>query len=222
MKGESMRILLVEDEERLAETVARGLRREGMAVDVVLDGQSALTKAAVNNYDVVVLDRDLPVVHGDDVCKELMSRNSLARILMLTAAGSIQDRVTGLDLGADDYLPKPFALKELVARIRALGRRASTPVAPVLTLGDLTLDPARHLVKRAGRNLALTKKEFGVLQVLLSADGRVVSTEELLEKVWDENADPFTNVVRVTIMTLRRKIGDPPLIHTVPGVGYKV
>jgi DNA-binding response OmpR family regulator len=222
MKGESMRILLVEDEERLAETIARGLRQEGMAVDVALDGQSALTKAAVNDYDVVVLDRNLPVVHGDDVCKELMSRNSLARILMLTAAGSIQDRVTGLDLGADDYLPKPFALKELVARIRALGRRASTPVAPVLTLEDLTLDPARHLAERAGKDLALTKKEFGVLQVLLSANGRVVSTEELLEKVWDENSDPFTNVVRVTIMTLRRKIGDPPLIQTVPGFGYKI
>jgi len=217
-----MRILLVEDEERLAETIARGLRQEGIAVDVALDGQSALSKAAVNNYDVVVLDRNLPVVHGDDVCKELMSRNSPARILMLTAAGSIEDRVTGLDLGADDYLPKPFALKELVARIRALGRRASTPVAPVLTLEDLTLDPARHLAERAGKDLALTRKEFGVLQVLLSANGRVVSTEELLEKVWDENADPFTNVVRVTIMTLRRKIGDPPLIQTVPGVGYKI
>ena len=217
-----MRILLVEDEERLAETIARGLRQEGIAVDVALDGQSALSKAAVNDYDVVVLDRNLPVVHGDDVCKELMSRNSPARILMLTAAGSIEDRVTGLDLGADDYLPKPFALKELVARIRALGRRASTPVAPVLTLEDLTLDPARHLAERAGKDLALTRKEFGVLQVLLSANGRVVSTEELLEKVWDENADPFTNVVRVTIMTLRRKIGDPPLIQTVPGVGYKI
>ncbi len=231
----TMRILLVEDEERLANTIARGLRREGMAVDVVLDGRSALAKAAVNNYDVVVLDaflpeldgvvvldRNLPVVHGDDVCRELVARQSLARILMLTAAGSIQDRVTGLDLGADDYLPKPFALKELVARIRALGRRAVTPVQPVLTVGDLTLDPARHAVERAGRDLGLTKKEFGVLQVLLAAEGRVVSAEELLEKVWDENADPFTNVVRVTIMTLRRKIGDPPLIETIPGVGYKI
>jgi len=217
-----MRVLLVEDEERLAMTIARGLRREGMAVDVVLDGKSALTKAAINKYDVVVLDRNLPVVHGDDVCRELVGRQSLARILMLTAAGSIQDRVTGLDLGADDYLPKPFALKELVARIRALSRRAVAPLPPVLCAGDLALDPARHIAERAGRDLALTKKEFGVLQVLLAAEGRVVSAEELLEKVWDENTDPFTNVVRVTIMTLRRKVGDPPLIQTVAGVGYKV
>jgi DNA-binding response OmpR family regulator len=217
-----MRILLVEDEERLATTIARGLRREGMAVDVVLDGKSALSKAAVNSYDVIVLDRNLPLIHGDDVCRELVSRQTLARILMLTAAGSIQDRVTGLGLGADDYLPKPFALKELVARIRALGRRAVPPVPPILTTADLTLDPARHLAERAGRDLGLTKKEFGVLEVLLSAEGRVVSAEELLEKVWDENTDPFTNVVRVTIMTLRRKLGDPPLIETVAGVGYKV
>jgi DNA-binding response OmpR family regulator len=217
-----MRVLLVEDEERLADTIARGLRHEGMAVDVVLDGKSALTKAAINNYDVVVLDRNLPVVHGDDVCRELVSRQSLSRILMLTAAGSVQDRVTGLDLGADDYLPKPFALKELVARIRALSRRTAVPTAPVLAAGDLTLDPARHVAERAGKDLGLTKKEFGVLEVLLSAEGRVVSAEELLERVWDENADPFTNVVRVTIMTLRRKIGDPPLVETVAGVGYKI
>ncbi len=217
-----MRILLVEDEERLANTIARGLRNEGMAVDVVLDGSSALAKAAVNDYDVVVLDRNLPGVHGDDVCRTLVDRQCPARILMLTAAGSIQDRVIGLDLGADDYLPKPFALKELVARIRALGRRAAIPVPPILTSGDLSLDPARHVAERAGRDLGLTKKEFGVLQTLLSASGRVVSAEELLEKVWDENTDPFTNVVRVTIMTLRRKVGDPPLIQTIPGVGYKV
>lgn len=217
-----MRVLLVEDEERLANTVARGLRHEGMAVDVVLDGKAALSKAAINNYDVVVLDRNLPVVHGDNVCRELVARHSSARILMLTAAGSIQDRVTGLDLGADDYLPKPFALKELVARIRALGRRTAALVPPVLSAGDLTLDPARHMAERAGRDLGLTKKEFGVLEVLLSAEGRVVSAEELLEKVWDENTDPFTNVVRVTIMTLRRKLGDPPLIETIAGVGYKI
>lgn len=217
-----MRVLLVEDEERLAETIARGLRREGMAVDVVYDGQSALTKTAVNNYDVVVLDRNLPVVHGDEVCRQLVAKQTTSRILMLTAAGSIQDRVTGLDLGADDYLPKPFALRELVARIRALGRRAAPLVPPVLVAGDLTLDPARHVAQRAGRDLGLTKKEFGVLQALLAAEGRVVSAEELLEKVWDENADPFTNVVRVTIMTLRRKIGDPPLVETVPGIGYKI
>ncbi|MBN1321206.1 MAG: response regulator transcription factor [Thermoleophilia bacterium] len=217
-----MRVLLVEDEERLAETIARGLRREGMAVDVVHDGQSALTKAAVNNYDVVVLDRNLPVVHGDEVCRQLVAKQTMARVLMLTAAGSVQDRVIGLDLGADDYLPKPFALRELIARIRALGRRAAPLVPPVLVAADLTLDPARHVAERAGRDLGLTKKEFGVLQALLGAEGRVVSAEELLEKVWDENADPFTNVVRVTIMTLRRKIGDPPLIETVAGVGYKI
>jgi DNA-binding response OmpR family regulator len=217
-----MRVLLVEDEERLATTIARGLRREGMAVDVVLDGAAALDKAALNSYDVIVLDRNLPKVHGDDVCRELVARESLSRILMLTAAGSIKDRVTGLDLGADDYLPKPFALSELVARIRALGRRAVPAVAPVLASGDLTLDPAKHLAQRSGRDLNLTKKEFGVLEVLLSAEGRVVSAEELLEKAWDENADPFTNVVRVTIMTLRRKLGDPPLIETIAGVGYKI
>lgn len=217
-----MRLLLVEDEERLANTIARGLRNEGMAVDVVLDGRSALVKAAVNNYDVVVLDRNLPGVHGDDVCRSLVTQGYPARILMLTAAGSIQDRVTGLDLGADDYLPKPFALKELVARIRALGRRVAAPLPPVLSAGDLTLDPARHVAERSGRDLALTKKEFGVLETLLAGDGRVISAEELLEKVWDENTDPFTNVVRVTIMTLRRKIGDPPLIETIPGVGYKI
>ena len=217
-----MRVLLVEDEERLASTIARGLRREGLAVDVVLDGAAALDKTALNSYDVVVLDRNLPKVHGDDVCRELVRRESLARILMLTAAGSIKDRVIGLDLGADDYLPKPFALSELVARIRALGRRAVPALSPVLASGDITLDPAKHVAQRDGRDLNLTKKEFGVLEVLLSAEGRVVSAEELLEKAWDENADPFTNVVRVTIMTLRRKLGDPPLIETIAGVGYKI
>jgi DNA-binding response OmpR family regulator len=217
-----MRVLLVEDEERLATTIARGLRREGMAVDVVLDGEAALDRASLNNYDVIVLDRNLPKVHGDDVCRELVSRGCVSRILMLTAAGSIKDRVTGLDLGADDYLPKPFALSELVARIRALSRRAASAVPPVLARGDLVLDPAKHVAQRAGHDLNLTKKEFGVLEVLLSAEGRVVSAEELLEKAWDENADPFTNVVRVTIMTLRRKLGEPPLIETIAGVGYKI
>jgi len=218
----TVRVLLVEDEERLANTIARGLRREGMAVDVVLDGKAALQKTAINSYDVVVLDRNLPLVHGDDVCRELVGRQSLCRILMLTAAGSIEDRVTGLDIGADDYLPKPFALQELVARIRALGRRVATPIPPVLTRDDLVLDPARHVAERGGVDLGLTKKEFGLLEVLLAAEGRVVSAEELLEKVWDENTDPFTNVVRVTIMTLRKKLGDPPLIETVTGVGYKI
>jgi DNA-binding response OmpR family regulator len=217
-----MRVLLVEDEERLATTIAKGLRREGMAVDVVLDGQSALDKAALNGYDVVVLDRNLPRVHGDDVCRELVRRECLSRILMLTAAGSIKDRVTGLEIGADDYLPKPFALSELVARIRALARRAAPAVPPVLEHGELTLDAAKHVAQRNGNDLNLTKKEFGVLEVLLAAEGRVVSAEELLEKAWDENADPFTNVVRVTIMTLRRKLGEPPLIETIAGVGYKI
>ena len=217
-----MRVLLVEDEERLANTIAKGLRREGMAVDVVLDGAAALDKTAMNLYDVVVLDRNLPKVHGDDVCRELVRRECLSRILMLTAAGSIKDRVTGLEIGADDYLPKPFALTELVARIRALGRRAVPAVPPILERGDIVLDPAKHVAQRQGRDLNLTKKEFGVLEVLLTAEGRVVSAEELLEKAWDENADPFTNVVRVTIMTLRRKLGDPPLIETIAGVGYKI
>ena len=217
-----MRVLLVEDEERLANTIARGLRREGMAVDVVFDGKSALNKASVNNYDVVVLDRNLPLVHGDDVCRHLVTNQTLSRILMLTAAGSIEDRVTGLDLGADDYLPKPFALQELVARIRALSRRAVAPVPPVLRQGYLVLDPAHHVAERADVDLGLTKKEFSLLEVLLAAEGRVVSAEALLEKVWDENTDPFTNVVRVTIMTLRKKLGDPPLIETVTGVGYKI
>jgi DNA-binding response OmpR family regulator len=217
-----MRVLVVEDEERLANTIARGLRQEGMAVDVALDGRSAFTKAAVNDYDVILLDRNLPVIHGDEVCRRLVERQTPSRILMLTAAGSIEDRVTGLDLGADDYLPKPFALKELVARIRALGRRPTAAVPPVLRKDDLMLDPARHIAERAGADLGLTKKEFALLEVLLAAEGRVVSAEELLEKVWDENADPFTNVVRVSIMTLRRKLGDPPLIETVTGVGYRI
>ncbi|HEY5530351.1 MAG TPA: response regulator transcription factor, partial [Thermoleophilia bacterium] len=193
-----MRVLLVEDEERLASTIARGLRRVGMAVDIALDGKAALTKTATNSYDVIVLDRNLPIIHGDDVCRKLIERHCVARILMLTAAGSIQDRVTGLDLGADDYLPKPFALEELIARIRALGRRAVAPIPPMLSAGGVTLDPSRREAERDGRDLGLTKKEFGLLEVLLAAEGRVVSAEELLEKVWDENTDPFTNVVRVT------------------------
>lgn len=193
-----------------------------MAVDVALDGGTALEKAAVNNYDVIVLDRNLPGVHGDQVCTTLAAEESRARILMLTAAGAIEDRVTGLNLGADDYLPKPFAFDELVARIRALGRRASRPAPPILEAGDLRLDPARHEVERGGVRLDLTKKEFGVLEVLLAAEGRTVSAEELLERVWDENIDPFTNVVRVTIMTLRKKLGDPPVLETVTGVGYRI
>jgi DNA-binding response OmpR family regulator len=193
-----------------------------MAVDTAGDGASALEKLDVNDYDVVVLDRDLPGVHGDDVCRHLSQSGATTRILMLTAAGSIGDRVEGLGIGADDYLPKPFFFEELVARVRALGRRATPATPPILTHGDLTLDPARHTVTRAGRELFLARKEFGVLETLLAARGAVVSAEELLERVWDERTDPFTNTVRVTMRNLRRKLGEPQLIQTVIGKGYRV
>ncbi len=215
-------MLIVEDEAALSDAIARGLRREGMAVDVAEDGEVALTKLGVNDYDVVVLDRDLPGVHGDDVCRALSGSGANSRILMLTASGSIDDRVEGLELGADDYLPKPFAFAELVARLRALGRRAQAPRPPVLTRGDIVLDPSRHVVARAGRFVSLTKKERAVLEVLMAADGAVVSAEELLEKAWDEHADPFTNTIRVTVSNLRRKLGDPPAIETVVGSGYRM
>jgi DNA-binding response OmpR family regulator len=217
-----VRVLLVEDERTLAGTVERGLRREGMAVDVAFDGADAMEKAAVNQYDVVVLDRDLPIVHGDDVCRSLVAEGSSSRILMLTASGEIAARVEGLTLGADDYLPKPFAFAELVARIRALHRRASSPPRPVLVHGDIELDRGRRTATRHGRDLGLTRKELGVLEVLLEESGQVVGAEELLERVWDEHADPFTNAVRVTIMHLRRKLGDPPMIETVFGEGYRL
>jgi DNA-binding response OmpR family regulator len=215
-----MRVLVVEDRQMMADSIARSLRREGMAVDVAYDGRVALGLAAVNGYEVVVLDRDLPAVHGDEVCRQLAGGQ--ARILMLTASGTVEDRVDGLSIGADDYLPKPFALVELVARIRALSRRATPALPPVLIAGDLTLDPNRRLAERAGRALALTNKELGVLEVLMAAGGRVVSAEELLERVWDVNADPFTNTVRVTLANLRRKVGDPPMITTVIGAGYRL
>jgi DNA-binding response OmpR family regulator len=214
--------LVVEDERTIADAVARGLRREGMAVDVAYDGSQGHEMAMVTRYDVVVLDRDLPGVHGDTICADLVASGALTRVLMLTASGTVADRVDGLSIGADDYLPKPFAFDELVARVRALARRATPPAPPVLTAGDLTLDPARRVVSRAGRPVDLTRKEFGVLEVLLSARGTVVSSEELLERVWDANADPFTTTVRVTVMTLRKKLGDPPLIETVVGAGYRV
>ncbi len=217
-----MRVLVVEDEELLADAIARGLRREGIAVDVALDGSEALHKTAVNQYDVVVLDRDLPGVHGDEVCRQLVGRAVSTRILMLTASGDVDARVDGLMLGADDYLGKPFAFAEVVARVRALARRAQTPLPPVLSRGDLTVDPARAVATRAGHAVALTRKEIGVLEVLLGADGAVVSVEELLERVWDEHTDPFTNTVRVTMANLRRKLGDPPVIDTVVGTGYRV
>ena len=218
-----MRILIAEDERRLAGAIARGLRREGMAVDVTHDGASALIKARVVPYDVVVLDRDLPELHGDEVCRRLSSGDEReTKVLMLTAADSLDDVVDGLTLGADDYLPKPFEWKELVARIRALGRRAGRARPAVLRRGDLELDPARRSVTRAGAELELTPKEFGVLEALMAADGAAVSAEDLLQRVWDEHADPFTNTVRMTIMTLRRKLGEPAVLETVMGAGYRV
>jgi DNA-binding response OmpR family regulator len=217
-----MRVLIAEDERRLADAIARGLRREGMAVDLAPDGDDALCKARVVRYDVLVLDRDLPGVHGDDVCRTVRGERPETGILMLTAAGALEDVVEGLALGADDYLAKPFRFAELVARIRALGRRSVPSRPPVLRHGDIELDPARRVVTRAGEVVELTRKEFSVLEVLIGADGATVSAEELLERVWDEQADPFTNVVRMTIMTLRRKLGDPPVLETVIGVGYRL
>jgi two-component system, OmpR family, response regulator VanR len=217
-----MRVLVAEDERRLAGAIARGLRREGMAVDITHDGASALVKARVVPYDVVVLDRDLPELHGDEVCRRLSDDDRETKVLMLTAADSLDDVVDGLGLGADDYLPKPFEWKELVARIRALSRRAGRARPPVLRRGDIELDPGRHSATRADVDLDLTPKEFGVLETLMAADGGVVSAESLLERVWDEHAEPFTNTVRMTVMTLRRKLGDPPVIETVMGAGYRI
>jgi DNA-binding response OmpR family regulator len=217
-----MRVLIAEDEQRLADAIARGLRREGMAVDLAPDGTDALVKARVVRYDVVVLDRDLPGVHGDDVCRTIRGERPETGILMLTAAGTLEDLVEGLSLGADDYLPKPFRFAELVARIHALARRSAPSRPPVLDHGDIELDPARRLVTRTGRQVDLARKEFAVLEVLMGADGATVSAEELLERVWDEHIDPFTNVVRMTIMTLRRKLGDPQMVETVIGVGYRM
>ncbi|WP_306367944.1 response regulator transcription factor [Nocardiopsis sp. CC223A] len=217
-----MRVLVVEDERVLADAVAVGLRREAMAVDVVYDGDTALEHAAVNDYDVVVLDRDLPGTHGDEVARTLVGESYNGRILMLTASDTVQAKVEGLRLGADDYLAKPFHFPELVARVQALARRSTPPLPPVLERHGITLDPANHRVHREGREIALTPKEFAVLQVLMRAQGTVVSAEGLLEKAWDENADPFTNVVRVTVMTLRKKLGAPPVIQTVPGAGYRL
>ncbi len=217
-----VRVLVVEDFEILARTIGTGLRREGMAVDVVLDGDDALEHLAVTRYDVVVLDRDLPGVHGDEVCREIVASHAQSRVLMLTAASTVRERVDGLGLGADDYLPKPFDFTELVARIRALGRRTARALPPVLRGGDLELDPNRRVATRAGQPLELSPKEFAVLECLLAAGGRLVSAEELLERVWDEAADPFTTTVKTTIRRLRAKLGDPPVIHTVREGGYRI
>lgn len=217
-----MRVLVAEDERRVADAVARGLRREGLAVDVAPDGAQALFKARVVDYDVIVLDRDLPELHGDDVCRALAAEQPTTKVLMLTASGALDDLVDGLALGADDYLAKPFAFAELVARVHALARRNGAARPPVLVAGDVELDPARREVRRAGIEVELTPKEFGVLEALLAAGGATVSTEDLLHRVWDEHADPFTNTVRMTVMTLRRKLGQPAVVHTVVGAGYRV
>jgi DNA-binding response OmpR family regulator len=217
-----MRVLVVEDHPKLATAVATGLRQADMAVDVVFDGQDALEHLAITSYDVVVLDRDIPGAHGDDVCKALVAEGSPSRVLMLTAAGTVEDRVDGLGIGADDYLPKPCDFTELVARIRALGRRPGTSLPPTLNRGDLQLDPSRRMATRAGRPLPLNPKEFAVLAVLLAAPGVVVSAEEILERVWDEAADPFSQAVRTTICRLRAKLGDPPVIETVAKAGYRI
>ena len=217
-----MRVLVVEDFEILAAAIGTGLRREGMAVDVVLDGTEALEHLAVTRYDVVVLDRDIPGVHGDEVCRQIVAGRSQSRVLMLTAASTVRERVDGLGLGADDYLPKPFDFAELVARVRALARRSAAALPPTLESGDVLLDPSRRVAFRAGRRLDLSPKEFALLECLLASRGRVVSAEELLERVWDEAADPFTTAVKTTIRRLRAKLGDPPIIHTVREGGYRI
>jgi len=217
-----MRVLVAEDEIVMAEAIAEGLRLQSLAVDTVYDGAAALQRLAVNDYDVLILDRDLPLLHGDDVCRAVVESGATVRVLMLTASAELTDRVSGLSLGADDYLAKPFAFAELVARVRALGRRARAATPPVLQRAGLRLDPARREVFRDGHHVSVSRKEFAVLEELLRADGAVVSTEQLLERAWDEHTDPFTNVVRVTVMTLRRKLGPPPVVATVTGVGYQI
>ena len=217
-----MRVLVVEDFEVLATAIGTGLRREGMAVDVALDGDDALERLAVTRFDVVVLDRDLPGTHGDEVCRTIVAGGAGSRVLMLTAASAVRERVAGLGLGADDYLPKPFDFAELVARVRALGRRSAAAVPPVLEGGGITLDPGRRVVFRDGRRLELSPKEFAVLECLLAAAGRVVSAEELLERAWDEAADPFTTAVKSTVRRLRTRLGDPPVIRTVREGGYRI
>jgi DNA-binding response OmpR family regulator len=217
-----VRVLIVEDERLLADTIADGLRRRSMAVDVAYDGDAALQRLTVNDYDVVVLDRDLPGVPGDEVCASVVRSARATRVLMLTAAAAVPERVAGLGLGADDYLTKPFAFVELVARVQALGRRARPAAPPVLERGGIRLDQHRGLVTRDGEPVVMSRKELAVLTELLRAEGGIVSAEQLLEKAWDEHTDPFTGVVRFTIMMVRRKLGDPPVIETVPGAGYRI
>ena len=218
----TVRVLVIEDDEEMARAVASGLRRTQMAVDVAFDGTAGLERALLNDYDVVVLDRDLPGVHGDDVCAELVAAGCRSRVLMLTAAAAMEDLVDGLGIGADDYLPKPFDFPVLVARIGALMRRAQPAIPPLLRRGDLTLDTARRRAFRGNRRLELAPKEFGVLELLLASQGRIVSAEELLERVWDEAADPFTSAVKITVSRLRAKLGDPPVIETVAKSGYRI
>ena len=215
-------MLVAEDERRVADAVARGLRREGMAVDVAYDGGSALDKARMHPYDVLVLDRDLPVIHGDDLCRTLRAEEPDSRVLMLTGAAGVDDLVDGLSIGADDYMPKPFEFAELVARLRALARRTHPAAPPTLAAWDVELDPARRTVTRAGRPIDLTPREFAVLEALMAADGAVMSNDELVRRVWDENADPFTNSVRMTVLRVRRKLGEPQVIETVKGSGYRI
>jgi DNA-binding response OmpR family regulator len=217
-----MRILVAEDERIMADAIGEFLRREAFAVDIAYDGDAALERLGTNEYDVVVLDRDLPVVHGDEICRAIADSGADTRVLMVTAAATVRDRVAGLAIGADDCLTKPFAFVELAARVHALARRTHPAAPPVLVRGGLRLAPARHEAYRDGRPLALSRKELGVLAELMRADGAVVSSGQLLAKVWDDQIDPFTNVVRVTMMKLRRKLGDPPLVETVPGVGYRL
>src|SRR5580658_859106 len=217
-----MRVLVAEDHERLARSVAAGLRRYGMTVDLAFDGNDALARLRDCRYDVVILDRDLSGTHGDDVCRSIVAQRSESRVLMLTAAGSVKDRVEGLGLGADDYLPKPFDFTEMVARVQALGRRPGAGRPEHLGYRDLSLDPERGLADRAGRRLALSPKEFAVLECLLVAEGRPVSAEELLERVWDEATDPFTTTVKATVNRLRAKLGDPPMIETIRERGYRI
>jgi DNA-binding response OmpR family regulator len=217
-----VRVLVIEDDQELAETVAAGLRHARMAVDVAFDGETGLARALVNDYDVIVLDRDLPGLHGDQVCARLVDGGGRSRLLMLTAAATNHDLIDGLGLGADDYLPKPFDFPVLVARIGALARRTQPSIPPVLRVGDVVLDTAKRSARRAGLPLPLTPKEFGVLEQLLAAQGRVVSAEELLARVWDENANPFTGTVKITVSRLRAKLGEPPVIRTVAKAGYRV